>query len=177
MAQLILRWRPLEAVALTVKPLVVADRLGAVRSWRYDGANATLLEVVADRNGIIGLVGDEGSWRPLRQLDQRAVAFAVCRFARREVEGDRSPSGITETRRASMDIAVLRIDLGKNGCSVVGLDGSGKVILRRRMQRKTIVALTSKLSPCIIAMEACCGAQFSTASSRQRRNAMRLLGG
>jgi len=89
--------RPLDAVALTVKPLVVADRVGAVRSWRDDGANATLREVVADRIRIIGLVGDEGSWRPLRQIDQRVVAFAVCRFARREVEGDWSPSGITET--------------------------------------------------------------------------------
>ena len=89
---------PLDAVALTIKPLVVvADRLGAVRFRRDDGANAALREVVADRIGIICLVGDEGSWRPLRQLDQRVVAFAVCRFARREVEGDRSPSGITET--------------------------------------------------------------------------------
>ena len=57
-----------------------------------------------------------------------------------------------------MDIAVLGIDLGKNSCSVVGLDGSGQVILRRRMQRKTIVGLAAKLSPCVIAMEACCGA-------------------
>jgi len=57
-----------------------------------------------------------------------------------------------------MDIAVLGIDLGKNSCSVAGLDASGKVILRRRMQRKTIVGLASKLSPCVIAMEACCGA-------------------
>ena len=57
-----------------------------------------------------------------------------------------------------MEIAVLGIDLGKNSCSMVGLDGSGKVILRRRMQRKTIVAVAAKLSPCIIAMEACCGA-------------------
>jgi hypothetical protein len=62
-----------------------------------DGANAALLEVLANRIGIIGLVGDEGSWRPVRQLDQPVVAFAVCRFARRELEGDRSPSGITET--------------------------------------------------------------------------------
>jgi len=57
-----------------------------------------------------------------------------------------------------MDIAVLGIDLGKNSCSVVGLDDSGKVVLRRRMQRKTIVNLAAKLPPCIIAMEACCGA-------------------
>ena len=57
-----------------------------------------------------------------------------------------------------MDIAVLGIDLGKNSCSVVGLDDSGQVILRRRMQRKTILTMAAKLSPCIVAMEACCGA-------------------
>jgi transposase len=57
-----------------------------------------------------------------------------------------------------MDIAVLGIDLGKNSCSVVGLDSSGWVVLRRRMQRKTIVVLGARLSPCVIAMEECCGA-------------------
>jgi len=30
-----------------------------------------------------------------------------------------------------MDIAVLGIDLGKNVCSVVGLDGNGRVLVRR----------------------------------------------
>src|SRR6516165_5880278 len=88
---------PLYAVALTIKPLVVADRLGAVRFRRDDGANAALLEVVADRIGIIGLVGDEGVWRALRQIDQRVVAFTVRHFAGREVEGDRAASGIAET--------------------------------------------------------------------------------
>jgi hypothetical protein len=31
-----------------------------------------------------------------------------------------------------MEIAVVGIDLGKNKCSVVGLDAAGKVITRRR---------------------------------------------
>jgi transposase len=66
--------------------------------------------------------------------------------------------GDSEIGGLSMDIAVLGIDLGKNSCSIVGLDGSGKVIVRRRMQRKTIVTLAANLSPCIVAMEACCGA-------------------
>src|SRR5262245_3164128 len=74
-----------------------------------------------------------------------------------------------------MDIAVLGIDLGKNSCSVVGLDGSGKVILRRRMQRKTIVALTSKLSPCIIAMEACCGAHHLGRVLSAQGHTLRLM--
>ena len=74
-----------------------------------------------------------------------------------------------------MDIAVLGIDLGKNSCSVVGLDGSGKVILRRRMQRKTIVGLASKLSPCIIAMEACCGAHHLGRVFSAQAHTVRLM--
>ena len=74
-----------------------------------------------------------------------------------------------------MDIAVLGIDLGKNSCSVVGLDSSGKVILRRRMQRKTIVGLASKLSPCIIAMEACCGAHHLGRVLSTQAHTVRLM--
>lgn len=55
-------------------------------------------------------------------------------------------------------IAVLGIDLGKNSCSVAGLDASGAVIYRRRMTRDTIVAFTATLPSCIVAVEACCGA-------------------
>jgi transposase len=55
-------------------------------------------------------------------------------------------------------IAVLGIDLGKNSCSVVGLDSTGVVIKRRRMRRESIAAFTEKLPACIVAMEACCGA-------------------
>jgi transposase len=74
-----------------------------------------------------------------------------------------------------MDIAVLGIDLGKNSCSVVGLDGSGKVILRRRMQRKTILAVAAKLSPCIAAMEACCGAHHLGRALAAQGHTIRLM--
>jgi transposase len=57
-----------------------------------------------------------------------------------------------------MDIAVLGIDLGKNVCSVVALDEAGAVVLRRRMKRETLIGFVAKLPPCIVAMEACCGA-------------------
>src|SRR5215831_3966746 len=57
-----------------------------------------------------------------------------------------------------MDIHVLGIDLGKNSCSVVGLDPTGRVVLRRRMRRESIVGLAAKLPGCVVAMEACCGA-------------------
>jgi transposase len=57
-----------------------------------------------------------------------------------------------------MQVSVLGIDLGKNVCSIVGLDVSGAVVLRRRVKRETLISLARKLPPCIIAMEACCGA-------------------
>jgi transposase len=74
-----------------------------------------------------------------------------------------------------MDIAVVGIDLGKNSCSVVGLDSSGKVILRRRVQRKTIVTIAMKLPPCIIAMEACCGAHHLGRLLAAQGHTLRLM--
>jgi transposase len=56
-----------------------------------------------------------------------------------------------------MQIAVLGIDLGKNSCSVVGLDGTGRVVLRRRMRRDGVTKLAAGLPRTVMAMEACCG--------------------
>ena len=57
-----------------------------------------------------------------------------------------------------MQITVLGIDLGKNTCSVVGLDASGRVVLQRRLHRDGIVKLAAGLPGCMMATEACCGA-------------------
>jgi transposase len=57
-----------------------------------------------------------------------------------------------------MEIATLGTDLGKNSCSLVGLDVGGHVVVRRRMRPTSIRGFAEKLKPCIIAMEACCGA-------------------
>src|ERR1700749_2102461 len=57
-----------------------------------------------------------------------------------------------------MDISVLGVDLGKNVCSVVGLDACGAVVMRRKVRRETLIALAEKLPPCVVGMEACCGA-------------------
>ena len=56
-----------------------------------------------------------------------------------------------------MKIAVLGIDLGKNSCGAVGLDSTGQVVMRRRM-RGSVIKFASGLAPCVVAMEACCGA-------------------
>ena len=53
---------------------------------------------------------------------------------------------------------MLGVDIGKNLCSLVGLNAFGKVVLRRRAKRETLIGLAAKLPPCIVATEACCGA-------------------
>ena len=74
-----------------------------------------------------------------------------------------------------MSIAVVGIDLGKNSCSLVGLDERGVVITRRRMRPESIVKFTAALSPCIVAMEACCGAHHLGRLVASQGHTVRLM--
>lgn len=57
-----------------------------------------------------------------------------------------------------MSVAIVGIDLGKDVCSIVGMNAAGVVVTRRRMRRQTLVRFLAELPPCVVAMEACCGA-------------------
>src|ERR1700758_370795 len=74
-----------------------------------------------------------------------------------------------------MKVSVLGVDLGKNVCSLVGLDASGAVVLRRRMKRETLIRLAAKMPPCIVAMEACCGAHYLGRIFAARGHEVRLM--
>ena len=74
-----------------------------------------------------------------------------------------------------MNIAILGIDLGKNLCSVVGVDETGAVVLRRRMRHQTIVQYASGLPRCVMAMEACCGAHHLGRILQAQGHEIRLM--
>ena len=74
-----------------------------------------------------------------------------------------------------MQVSVLGIDLGKNSCSLVGLDDIGKVVVRRRLRRETVIVFASKLSRCIVAMEACCGAHHMGRALAAQGHVVRLM--
>ena len=57
-----------------------------------------------------------------------------------------------------MIVVTVGIDLGKNSCSLAGLDATGAVVLRRRLSRGKLVEFLDRLPSCVVAMEACCGA-------------------
>ena len=87
----------LGAVALAVEAFAIADCPGAVRFWRDHRLDPALLQVTTNRVGVVSLVGEKGIRRLLGKIDQDVIGFAVCRFARRDMEGDRPASGITDT--------------------------------------------------------------------------------
>jgi transposase len=74
-----------------------------------------------------------------------------------------------------MDVRILGIDLGKNSCSAVGLDAAGRVVLRRRMRRESIMAFAAKLPGCVVAMEACCGAHHLGRQLAAQGHEVRLM--
>lgn len=74
-----------------------------------------------------------------------------------------------------MEIVVLGIDLGKNSCSVAGLDASGRVVLRRRLHREGVLKLAAGLPNCVMAMEACCGAHHLGRVLQSRGHEVRLM--
>lgn len=74
-----------------------------------------------------------------------------------------------------MNMVIVGIDLGNNSCSIVGLDASGAVIVRRWMRRDAVIAFAARLRPCTMAMEACCGAHHMGRSLAELGHEVRLM--
>ena len=57
-----------------------------------------------------------------------------------------------------MQIATIGIDIGKSSFHVVGLNARGAIVRRRRCSRNQLMRELANLPPCLVGMEACCGA-------------------
>ena len=64
------------------------------------------------------------------------------------------------------ELASLGIDIGKNVFHLVGFDGDGKIVVRRKIKRLSLVDEFKKLPPCIVGMEACMSAHFVSRTLR-----------
>ena len=74
-----------------------------------------------------------------------------------------------------MQIAVLGIDLGKNSCSVAGLDGAGRVVVRRRMRRESVVKFAASLPPASWRWRRAAARTTSAASCSAQGHTVRLM--
>ncbi len=64
------------------------------------------------------------------------------------------------------ELASLGVDIGKNVFHLVGFDGDGKIVVRRKIKRLALVAEFKTLPRCIVGMEACMSAHFVSRTLR-----------
>ena len=63
-------------------------------------------------------------------------------------------------------LSSVGIDIGKDVFHLVGFDGDGKIVVRRKIKRLDLVRELDKLPRCIVGMEACMSAHFVSRALR-----------
>ena len=74
-----------------------------------------------------------------------------------------------------MKLHVLGIDLGKTVFHLVGLDSTGRAVIRKRCSRRQLLAFTANLEVQLIGMEACSGAHFLGRTLREQGHEVRMM--
>jgi transposase len=74
-----------------------------------------------------------------------------------------------------MEVSTVGLDLGKRVFQVHGADASGRVTVRRKLQRGEVAAFFSSLSPCLVGMEACATAHYWARQIRALGHEVRLI--
>ena len=69
----------------------------------------------------------------------------------------------------------LGIDLAKNIFHLYGVDEGGKVILKKRLRRKQLLAFVGNLEPCLIGVEACGGSNYWARQMGKLGHEVRLM--
>jgi transposase len=78
-------------------------------------------------------------------------------------------------QRPVEDIAVVGVDIGKDIFHLVGFDGRGKIVFRRKIKRLALIDTFNALPPCVVGMEACLSAHFVARTLRKLGNEPRII--
>jgi len=73
------------------------------------------------------------------------------------------------------NIKVLGIDLAKNVFQLHGTDAKGKRVLSKRMSREKLTEFIGNLSPCLIGIEACMGANYWARVFEQMGHTVKIM--
>ncbi len=107
-------------------------------------------------------------------------------------ETSRARSGLRPARHRSAKIEFRNFNLKREGKSWIrllpwgfilakrvfalhGLDGTGRVVLKKTVRREQLVGLVTRLPPCLIRMEACSGSHAWARRFEQFGHAVRLM--
>jgi transposase len=72
-------------------------------------------------------------------------------------------------------ITVLGIDIAKQVFHIVGMDDSGRVVLRKRLARSALLTFIANVPPVRIGMEACGSAHYWARQFREHGHDVRLI--
>jgi transposase len=72
-------------------------------------------------------------------------------------------------------VTTVGIDLAKSVFSLHGVDGAGRVVLKRTLRRDQLIEMVAGLSPCLIGMEACSGAHEWGRRFQEHGHTVRLM--
>ena len=64
-------------------------------------------------------------------------------------------------------VTTIGLDIAKSVFQVHGIDAEGKVLIRRQLKRRYVLAFFQKLSPCLVGIEACATRIIGRANSRR----------
>jgi transposase len=72
-------------------------------------------------------------------------------------------------------ITTIGLDIAKSVFQVHGVDAQGKVIVRRQLKRRYVLAFFQKLAPCLIGIEACASSHYWSRELEARGHTVRLM--
>jgi len=64
------------------------------------------------------------------------------------------------------NLTVIGVDIGKDVFHIIGFDGDGQIVLRRKIKRLALVKAFEKVPRCVVGLEACLSAHFVSRTLR-----------
>jgi transposase len=72
-------------------------------------------------------------------------------------------------------VATIGLDIAKSVFQVHGVDVHGKVVVRRQLKRRYVLAFFKKLSPCLVGIEACATSHYWSRELQALGHTVRLM--
>ena len=72
-------------------------------------------------------------------------------------------------------ITTIGLDIAKSVFQVHGIDAEGKVLIRRQLKRRYVLAFFQKLSPCLVGIEACASSHHGSRQLQALGHRVRLM--
>src|ERR1035437_10015656 len=73
-------------------------------------------------------------------------------------------------------ITAIGLDIAKSVFQVHGIDAEDKVIIRRQLKRRYVLAFFQKLAPCLVGIEACASSHYWSRELKALGHTVRLMG-